>query len=132
MAIAQPTYPVTTAALVSHIGGYVDAQVTAASSGGSILFGQADGSLTTSLPWRAPEPTDFVTATVTVTEAVTGATDLIAVKVNGATVQTLSLADGQTASTVTVDIGMGEGDLLTVTRLTAEGGACQVQLDRGA
>jgi type II secretory pathway component PulM len=58
--------------------------------------------------------------------------DLIHVAVNGTTVATLSLTAGQTTSTtaIDVDISLSAGDLLTVARLAADGGACQVQIDR--
>lgn len=103
-----------------------------AAGGGSILFGQGDSSLATSLPWRAPSPVTFGRATVTVAAAVSGNVDLVAVKVNGVTATTLSLSTGQTTNTTTVDMNVSAGDLLTVTRLDASGGACQVQLDRSA
>jgi hypothetical protein len=100
------------------------------SGGGSLLFGQADGSLTASLPWRAPSAAHFSSARLTVADAVAGNVDLIHVAVNGTTVATLALTVGQTTSTTAIDVDMDAGDLLTVARLAADGGACQVQIDR--
>jgi hypothetical protein len=99
-------------------------------SSGSVLFGQGDGSLTTSLPWRAPTRTSFSAAVVTVEDAVSGNVNLIRVAVNGSSVATLALATGQTTGTTGIDVDMEAGDLLTVERLAADGGACQVQIDR--
>lgn len=102
-----------------------------AGGGGSLLFGQADGSLTASLPWRAPTAAHFASATVNVSEAVSGTVALARVAVNGTPVATLSLTAGQTTATASVDISLSAGDRLTVARLAADGGALQVQLDRG-
>jgi hypothetical protein len=104
----------------------------AADGGGSLLFGQADATLTASLPWRAPVATHLAGATVTVAEAVDGDVDLVHVVVNGSSVATLSLADGETTSTATLDVDVDEADRVGVVRLSVDGGACQVQLDRGA
>ncbi len=102
------------------------------SGGGSLLFGQAAASLSSSMPWRATGSVHLVLATLTVAEAVVGAVDVCDVAVNGDAVETLSLEDDETTSTTAIDISLVEGDLLTVVRLATDGGACQVQLDRGA
>lgn len=100
--------------------------------GGSLLFTQAEASLTASFPWRAPAAVHFASATLTVAEAVADDVDVAELTVNGTAVATLALAEGQTTSTAAIDVDVDEGERLALGRLAADGGACQVQLDRGA
>jgi len=97
---------------------------------GSLLFGQAEASLTSSLTWRAPASAHFSSGTVTVANAVTADVDIISVDINGVSMATLSLDNGTTTNTLAIDLDLVTGDRLGVTRLDVDGGAIQVQLDR--
>jgi hypothetical protein len=105
-------------------------QLPAQAGAGSIMFGQTDAALTSSRPWRSPGATTFLRATLSVEEAVTSDIDVVAILVNDVAELTLSLNTGQLISSKQVALAVLAGDLVTINRLAADGGACQVQLDQ--
>lgn len=112
-------------------GAFVAEPQSGGGGGGSetLRYEQSTAALSTSRPHRVNGTVDYVRAWVIVDTAVTADVDLVAVKVNNATVQTLSLLNGETTALVVVDVSCVDGDVITITRLSTQGGGIVVELE---
>lgn len=95
----------------------------------SLRFEQSTAALVTSRPHHASGPVSYSRGRVTADSAVSGDANIVAIKVNGTTVATLAVADGQTSSLATIAVAANDGDAITITRLSTQGNGIVVELD---
>jgi hypothetical protein len=94
-----------------------------------LRFEQDTAALVTSRAHHASRPVSYNRARLTADAAASSTVSIVTIKVNGVTKATLGLSSGQSSAITVINVTAVDGDAITVTRVSTEGGGVVVELD---
>jgi hypothetical protein len=95
----------------------------------TLRFEQDAAALVTSRAHHASRPVSYNRARLTADAVASSTVSIVTVNVNGVIKATLGLSSGQSSAITVISVTAVDGDAITVTRVSTEGGGVVVELD---